>query len=264
MTVKRALAAAAAVGGALALRKKATALPETFPPFPATGRDLGSAEIPEGLPDPVARYLQVAVGPRIPVQRSAVLSGRMRMRLGVTVPGRWRFAHVVGTGYRHYMELTAFGRHVTTGQEWYLDGHAELDLPVGSVSGEPTVDSAAELSMWAEYLWLPSVLAQSQWEPVDDRFARLLVPGGDALLACFDPETGLVDRFEAMRWRDPGDPGPLRWVTRVHAWTRIDGVGVPAVASVQWADQRQPWLRLSLDEAVWNADLDGYVRSRGA
>jgi hypothetical protein len=265
--VKRLLAvgaAGAALAAAGALRKAATTLPEAYPPFPGTGEDLRSEPVPEGLPAPVSRYLKVVVGPRVPVQDSAVLSGRMRMRIkGVTLPGRWRFVHVVGTGYRHHMELTVLGRTVMTGREWYLDGHAELDLPVGSVSGEPTVDAAASISMWAEYLWLPSVLAHGDWQAIDDRYARLMLPGGDALLAEFNPDSGLIRQLEAMRWRDAGDPGPLRWVTGVQAWTRTGGVGVPAVATVQWGDQSQPWLRLSLDEVVWNADLAGYVRSSG-
>jgi hypothetical protein len=33
---------------------------------------------------------------------------------------------------------------------------------------------------------------------------------------------------------------------------------------VQWGDQAQPWLRLSLDDVVWNVDLDEYVRSDAA
>ncbi len=86
--------------------------------------------------------------------------------------------------------------------------------------------------------------------------------GPDSLVAYFDPETGLLDRFEAMRWRDAGDAEPLRWVSRIHAWTRIDGVGVPAVSSVQWGDQDQPWLKLSLDHIAWNVDPD--LRGSGA
>jgi hypothetical protein len=165
------------------------------------------------------------------------------------------------------MELAVFGRRIVTAQEWYLDGHARLDLPTGVVEGEPTVDRAANLSMWGEYLWLPSALLGGVWEPIDAVSARLVVPqadGPDALVAWFDPASGLLDRFEASRWRDVGDPEPIRWVTRVQAWTRIQGVGVPAVASVQWGDQAQPWLRLSLDDVVWNVDLGEYVRSDAA
>ena len=255
--------------GALAVRKGLHTMPLPFEEFPATTR-LEYAPIPNGLPEPVERYLRVAAGDVLPVTRTAVLGGRMSMRIkGPALPGRWRFSHVVGTGYRHYMEVGAFGRRFTTGQEWYLDGHARLDLPMGLVENEPKVDRAANLSMWGEYLWLPSALvdARARWEPIDVVSARLVVPqadGPDTLVAWFDPQTSLVERFEAMRWRDVGDPEPLRWVTRIHAWTRIGGIGVPAVTSVQWGDQSQPWLRLSLDDVVWNAEIYDYLRGSGA
>ena len=263
------IAAGAAVGaGALALRKGLNTVPEPFAPFPGVAPELEYAPVPAGLPEPVARYFEVVCGQQVPLLSSAVFGGRMTMRIkGPALPGRWRFGHVVGTGYRHYMELSVFGRRIVTAQEWYLDGHARLDLPTGVVEGEPTVDRAANLSMWGEYLWLPSALLGGVWEPIDAVSARLVVPqdqGPDSLVAWFDPESGLLDRFEALRWRDVGDPEPIRWVTRVQAWTRIQGVGVPAVASVQWGDQAQPWLRLSLDDVMWNADLGDYVRSDAA
>ena len=113
---------------------------------------------------------------------------------------------------------------------------------MGLVENQPKVDRAANLSMWGEYLWLPSALVdpRATWEPIDVVSARLVVPqadGPDVLVAWFDPQTGLPERLEAMRWRDVGDPEPIRWVTRIHAWTRIDGIGVPAVTSVQWGHQ---------------------------
>jgi hypothetical protein len=258
-------AGAVAGAGVMALRKGLRTVPEPFEPYPGTGV-LDHAPIPSGLPEPVARYLGVVVGDTLPLMESAVLSGRMTMRIkGPALPGRWRFVHEVGTGYLHHMELMMFGRTLVTAQERYLDGHAELNLPTGRVAGEPRIDRAANLSMWGEYLWLPSALVDPrvQWQPIDAVSARLVVTqadGPDELVAWFDPQTGLLDRFEAQRWRDAADPQPMRWVTRVHAWTRIDGIGVPAVASVQWGDQEQPWLRLSLDEVVWNVDVSKQLR----
>lgn len=269
--MKRWIAVGAVAGaGALALRRGLHTVPDALEPYGGDTPPLQNAPIPSGLPEPVARYLEVVVGDSLPLVNTAVFSGRMTMRIkGPALPGRWRFSHEVGTGYRHHMELTAFGRPVVTAEEWYLDGHAKLDLPTGVVEGEPRVDRAANLGMWAEYLWMPSALVdpRARWEPIDAVSARLVVPqtdGPDALVAWFDPQTGLVDRFEAERWRDAADPEPVRWVTRVHAWTRIHGIGVPAVSSVQWGDQAQPWLRLSLDEVVWNTDVAQFLRATGA
>jgi hypothetical protein len=257
-------AGAAAAAAGLAVRQGLRKLPEPFPAYDMPTAAGERMPIPAGLPEPVARYLEVISDGSLPVIHSAVLSGRMTMRLqGLALPGRWRFIHEVGTGYRHYLEITVFGRKVAAGQEWYLDGQAVLDLPMGRVEGQPRIDQAANMSMWGEYLWLPSVLATGQWEPVDAATARLLVGGGDSLVAWFDPDTGLLERFEALRWRDADDEAPIRWVSRNLAWTRFDGIGVPAVGAVQWADQAQPWLRLSIDDVVWNADVEEYLRGSG-
>jgi hypothetical protein len=244
------IAAGAVAAGAVAARRVLKHLPEPYPSPGPTG-PWQSQAMPD-LPEPVAAYLRT-VAPDLPVMTSAVAIGRFTMRLGgVAVPGRWRFTHDVGLGYRHEMDIVVMGRRVAGGDERFVDGHARLDLPGGVVEG-PTVDSAALLSMWAEYLWLPSVLATATWEPIDAVSARMLVPGGEQpLLAWFDPETHLLTRFETQRWRDAGDPGPRPWSTGNLAWTRINGIGVPAVGAVQWGDQRQPWLRLSLDDVAWN------------
>lgn len=249
------IAAGVAVGaGAIAVRQGIKALPA---PFPAPDRTplLDSQPMPD-LPAPVRRYLET-VAPDLPPMTTAVVTGRLTMVMqGVHIPGRWRFSHVVGRGYRHDMELTVFGRKVATGTETFIDGHARLDLPTGLVENEPRIDSASAQSMWGEFLWLPSVLAHAQWEPIDDQSARLIVPDGAPMVAWFDAETGLLQRFETVRWRDAGDAEPLPWVSRNIAWTRIEGIGVPAVGAVQWLDQKQPWLRLSVDDVVWNVPVE--------
>jgi hypothetical protein len=248
-------AGAAAALGAYSLHKGLSRLPAPFPPSPLRTPDLDSNPIP-ALPAPVRRFLET-VAPDVPTMTSAIITGRLTMRLGsVTVPGRWRFSHEVGRGYQHDMELTVFGRKVAAGVETFIDGHARLDLPTGLIENQPNVNSASTQSMWGEFLWLPSVLATGQWEAIDEQTARLLVPGAAPMVAWFEPETGLLQRFETVRWRDAADPEPLPWVTRNIAWTRFDGIGVPAVAAVQWLDQQEPWLRLSVDDVVWNVPVD--------
>lgn len=248
--------AAGALAGAAALgaRRALAQLPPPFPGLPATPA-LQPQPMPD-LPEPVRRYLET-VAPDLPVMSSAVLTGRFTMRMrGITLPGRWRFSHEVGRGYRHEMDVIVLGRRLMSGDERFVDGHARLDLPGGVVTGEPKVDEAALLSMWGEYLWLPSVLATATWEPIDAVSARMRVPGSEQpLLAWFDPETHLLSRFETLRWRDAADPESLPWSTTNLAWTRIGGIGVPAVGAVQWGDQDQPWLRLSLDDITWNVPV---------
>jgi transposase InsO family protein len=53
----------------------------------------------------VERFYRVIYGHQIPVIESAVISGRAQMRLfGITFPGCFRFTHIAGQDYRHYIE----------------------------------------------------------------------------------------------------------------------------------------------------------------
>lgn len=249
------LAAAGLLGaGALAARRGLKQLPppltidQVTPPFEPQ-------PMPD-LPEPVRRYLEV-VAPDLPVMTSAVVTGRFTMLMkGLKLPGRYRFTHQVGGGYKHEMELTIFGRTVAQGVETLVDGHARLDLPGQLVENQPKVDLASTQSMWGEYVWLPSVLATAQWEAIDPVSARMWIPGcPHPLVAWFDHETGLLQRFDTLRYRDAADAEPLPWAAANLAWTRINGIGVPAVAAVQWSDMEQPWLRLSVDDVVWNVPV---------
>ena len=53
--------------------------------------------------------------------------------------------------------MTWFGRTIGAGNEHYLDGKSKLRLPLGRATRGPQVDQAANLSLWAEYTWLPAV-----------------------------------------------------------------------------------------------------------
>ncbi len=250
------IAAAAVVGaGAVAARRGLTHLPA---PFPVTQHTPGlePQPMPE-LPEPVRRYLEV-VAPDLPIMRTAVVTGRFTMLMkGLRMPGRYRFSHEVGVGYKHEMELTVFGRKVAQGIETFVDGHARLDLPGQLVENEPKVDLSALQSMWGEYLWLPSVLATARWEASDPLSAQMWIPGCEQpLIAQFDQQTGLLQRFDTLRYRDAADAEPIPWTTANLAWTRINGIGVPAVGAVQWGDMDQPWLRMSVDDVVWNVEVD--------
>ena len=100
------------------------------------------------------------MGDRLPTIESAVITGRGQLTFGgITFPARLRFTHVAGKDYRHYIETTWFGRPVLRVDEWYLDGRLRMELPFGVVENEPKVDMAANLALWGESVWLPSILA---------------------------------------------------------------------------------------------------------
>jgi len=226
--------------------------PKPFPAYPEQTLFLNTVEWPEDLPAPVTRYYETIMGDQIPVIESAVISGRGRLRIkGITFPARFRFTHVAGQGYRHYIEATLFGYPVMKVNEWYLDGHARMELPVGIIENEPKIDMAANLSLWGEAVWLPSMFITDprvRWEAVDDTTARLIVPFGeeeDAFTVTFDPQTKIP-------WRNE----PLGWQT-------FHGVMVPSPAATTWLDEGTPWAVWTIEDVVYNVDVSEYIRARG-
>lgn len=250
----------------LGLQVKAT----PFPPYEETTPDLPTVPLPDDLPAPVARFYRAIAGDEIPVIDSAVidLSGTLRF-MGIPFPARMRFTHQAGQNYRHYLEALVFQWPLLRVNEHYLDGESVLELPFGTVSGEPKINSAANLGLWGESLWLPTIFItdeRARWEAVDEEHARLVVPfedTEDTFTAHFDPETGLIDWMETMRWRDATDTAKLRWTLAADDYATHHGLLLPNGGTVTWQDQGQPWLDVRIDNIAFNVDVSAYVRARG-
>ncbi len=243
--------------------------PDPLPDAPITAGEVATVPLPEGLPDPVDRFYRTLYGDRVPVVDSAVISGRGTMRIaGIPFPARFRFSHVTGESYRHYIELTLFGARLAGVNEWFLDGHARLELPFG-ISEGPNVDQGANLALWAEAIWMPSVWItdpRASWAPVDDTSARLSVPFGDALETFdvrFDRTTGMLASMESLRFKGEEDATKTRWLNESPEWGDVDGWPAPVRADVAWADEGTAWARLRTDQLVYNGDLAGYITAAG-
>lgn len=241
--------------------------PAPFPAFtaPAPGR-LERVPLPADLPAPVERFYRQTYGNTLPVYHSAVISGRGTLRLmGIPFPARVRFTHLVGQGYRHYMETTFYGRPLMRVDEHYLDGRARLKLPFGVVENDPSTDSAANQGLWAEMALYPAVYLTEprlHWEAVDDLTARLCVPFGaeeQTFTVHFDRQSGALQRLETLRYRDARSPR-LRWSAAVLPGGGRDG---QPVVTATWEDQETPWLVITVEEIVLNSDVNDYVRREG-
>jgi hypothetical protein len=249
--------------------------PKPFPPYPGSAGTFDYAPLPTDLPAPVLRFYRAVYGEEVasrgvPVITSAVISGRATLRIGpVTMPGRFRFTHVAGEDYRHYIETTLFGVPVFKVNETYLDGRGRQELPFGVVDNDPRANQAAALGLWAETGWFPAVFATNsrvRWAPVDEDTALLTVPYGDGeevFVVRFDPETGLVRFFEAMRYREVDREQKVLWITEAVQWGEVDGHQTMTLATVAWLDQGTPWAVFRTEELVLNADVTEYVRARG-
>lgn len=251
------VAAVAAVTVWIGLEVDAQPLPED----PAELGEVATTRLPSGLPLPVERFYTELYGEQIPVVDTAVIIGRGEMRIsGLTFPARWRFSHLTGQAYSHYIELTVFGRRLMTVNESYVDGRARLDLPVG-ISEGPNIDQGANLALWAEAVWMPSLWVQHpavRREAIDENSARLIVPfegGEEAFSVWFDPETGLLNRLESMRFKGEQDSRRTLWINEVLAWGEVDGHPVPLETAITWGDEDPPWAILCTEGVKYNSDL---------
>lgn len=244
--------------------------PNSFTAFSQRTPVLKTVPLPQGLPAPVERFYRQIYGDNVPVLESAVITGRASLRLnGVTFPGRFRFTHNAGQGYRHYMEATFFGLPLFKVNEYYLDGKSRMELPFGVTEGEPKVDQAANLGLWSESMWLPSIFLTDprvRWEAIDEDTALLVVPFGEKkerFVVRFDPKTGLPRILEAMRYRDPASQAKILWLNHCPEWNTINGNTFPAVGAAIWFDEGTPWAVFNVEEVVYNVDVQEYIRAKG-
>jgi len=246
--------------------------PQPFPAYSEQTPALETKPLPEGLPAPVERYYRTVYGETLPVIESAVIQGRAVIRpvMNIPFPARFLFVHNAGKDYRHYIEATWFGIPLMKVNEGYLDGASFFESPMASYTDEPNANQGANLALWAEAGWFPSLWVtdpRARWEAVDAHSALLYVPfeaGEETFVVRFNPESGLVDTMEAMRYREVGaDKRKILWITRNEPGQLLPGTQLSAVGSAIWLDQGKPWATFTLEEVVYNVDVSEYIRQKG-
>jgi hypothetical protein len=245
--------------------------PKPFSPYPESAPELKTIPLPAGLPAAVEQFYKTVYGDQIPVIETVLIKGRGTMApFGLKMPARFVFVHNAGKDYRHYFEATFFGLPIMKVNENYLDGKSYFQLPVATYENDASTNQGANLALWAEAAWFPSIWltdSRVRWEAVDDRTALLFVPFGEKqenFVVRFNPETNLLDSMEAMRYRDPGDQAKkILWITRNVDGDTIPGTPFSNTGSATWLDQGIPWATFTLEEVKYNVDISQYIRQRG-
>jgi hypothetical protein len=245
--------------------------PKPFPQFSQKESIVKTAPLPGGLPDPVERFYSTLYGDEIPLVDTAVILGRgvLKPFMNIPLPARFVFVHNAGKDYRHYFEATFFGIPLLKVNEGYIDGISFFESPMASMTNDPNSNQAANLTVWAEAIWFPAIWVtdpRAHWEPVDADTALLFVPfeqGEQNFLVRFNPQTGLIDTMESMRYRDPGEGQPkILWILR-NELKQPAGAGARPVGSAMWLDQGSPWASFEVEEIAVNVGVSGDIRQDG-
>lgn len=246
--------------------------PEPFSRFSQDEYPVKTTSLPGGLPPPVERFYSIIYGDEIPLIETVVILGRgvLKPFMNIPVPARFVFVHNAGKDYRHYFEATLFGIPVLKVNEGYIDGVSFFESPMASFSNDPNSNQAANLTVWAEALWFPAIWItdpRAHWEPVDANTALLYVPfeeGEENFLVRFNPETGLIDVMETMRFRDTGkEQSKILWILQnERGQSTVDG-NHHSVGSAMWLDQGSPWAYFDVERIVFNSDVSVYICQSG-
>ena len=166
------------------------------------------------------------------------------------------------------MEVTIYGASIGGGYEKYAQGTASAEIFGQVEPGGKKLDQAANLAVWAEGFWTPSIFITDErvrWESVSDTQARVYFPfddGEDSLLLTFDPETGLMTEFQAMRYRGSASEDKIGWRGIPEKWERYDGVLIPSESSIIWADEGTSWATWTVENVQLNVDVSARLPSR--
>jgi len=245
--------------------------PKPFAAYPEKTPELKTIPLPRGLPAPVERFYKTLYGNEIPIIETAVMKGSASMSpFGVRLPARFVFVHNAGRDYRHYFEATWFGIPFLKVDEGYIDGESFFESPMGSYYNDPNTNQGANLAVWAEAGFFPSIWLTDErvrWEPVDEHTALLYVPFEDQeenFVVRFNPETDLIDTMEAMRYREAGEgKKKILWITKNEPGETIAGTKLSATGSATWLDQGKPWATFTAEEVNCNVDVSKYIQQRG-
>ena len=164
---------------------------------------------------------------------------------------------------------TLFGLPLMKVNEQFLDGNGRMELPFGVIEGEPKVNQGANLALWGEAIWFPTLWITDprvRWEAVDDHTALLFVPfegEEEKFVVHFDPQTGRPRLLEAMRYKGAQSEQKTLWLNQALGWSVVSDKPTFSMAAVTWHDEGKPWAIFTAEEVVYNVDVGEAIRGFG-
>ena len=206
----------------------------------------------EGLPEPVARHLRVAIPPGTPIIRAVEVVHRGTFNLSQTGE-QWKpftsRQHVVTRrpGFVWDARVAMAPGLAVHVHEAYVAGEGILEpallglFPLARLRDRDELARGELMRFMAEAAWYPTAFLPSQgmhWEAIDASSARAtLVDGAIRLSLRFHfGADGLLERVRAEdRRRRVGDQLiPTPWEGRMSNYQRRDGLLIPLDAEVAW------------------------------
>jgi hypothetical protein len=205
------------------------------------------------------RWLRIARPEReVPLQ-AIFLAGPARFKRGHLpyLPLDIRIWTRLGSARVSELEVRIAGLTVMRGLDAFVDGHGFTR--VGSeLSTGPAVDQGAFHVLLLESLLVPSAWPPTLiWEPVSADTVRVTTPfagGHEEALLTFNPVTGLPREYRTDRFK--ADGRKVSWTALLDDWRDFGNLFYPSWIEAQWADERQPWLKMEIIEARRDPPMD--------
>jgi hypothetical protein len=206
--------------------------------------------LPDDLPAPMRRYLQMCFGDEVPLPTTAVAwglgkrIGRSFGRLGpLWMPSYWALYLVPGREFVYRLTVTWFGRKMLQGGDELRQGYGRFIMNKDRLENT-NINKSEWIMMWMyTILAAPSAIladAKNTWEAVDDESATLSVPYQDGsrweFTLLFDSESGQLTGVDTMRVTSR-DGKEIPYMIRMGDHTRLGAGNLPGFMKAAWENE---------------------------
>jgi hypothetical protein len=82
-------------------------------------------------------------------------------------------------------------------------------------------------------------------------------------VAQIDPQIGLLQSLESMRYKGTDSEGKTLWINDTLQWGTVDGNTIPVVSAATWFVEGTPWAVFTVEDIRYNVDAEDYIQAKG-